>query len=88
MSTQTEFDKELETILNNFRWKIQTESYNTSTNTIEAEAKEAIKQVVDKYIIGKDVAVLDEIATGQSQTGVLLHNSIKREQRLTLWENK
>ncbi|MEB0287202.1 hypothetical protein QN355_11620 [Cryobacterium sp. 10S3] len=81
MSTQTEFDKELDQILGKFEIGFVLKGKDVNEHIIGF--KTAIKQAVDKYVIGEDYRVrpFDHLEPEAK-------NRNKKLQRLALWGEK
>ena len=88
MSTQTEFDKELNRIEREFAKKCRNAVFMSDNGRVLAFEdvhkwhNKAIKAAVDKYVIGEDVLPTNERSVNWTD------NNLKAEQRLALWGNK
>ena len=85
MSTQTEFDKELEQIINH---AIVRSNRNVAPLTVDNEAIKAIKQAVDKYVIGERLERLTITTAASAVSKIINQDSLRNDQRLALWGDK
>ena len=77
MSTQTDFDKELEQIFDEMN------IYSSLNNF-----KSVIKQAVDTYVIGERREKLTITTAASAVSKIINQDSLRNDQRLALWGDK